>query len=130
MLNSHFLPIEAHPYLARRALDEANLMAVLIENRRHHPLSRMLTPAIEHRIARLRKRPIGEWWNIIPPETTHLRDEPGTAPHTFELDLGDIVLSPVGLAGMLTKERVREIHVAMLLAGMSRLEQLRHRPIH
>ena len=79
-------------------------MVVLIENNgRHHPIARMLAPTLEHRIARFRIRPLGEWWNIIPPETTHLCDEPGTAAQAFELDLGDIVVPHVLQAGVLPK---------------------------
>ena len=106
-------------------------MVVLIENNgRHHPIARMLTPTLEHCIARFLIRPLREWWNIIPPDTTHSCDEPGTAAQALELDLGGIVYSPVVQAGMLSKERVREIHIAMLVAWMTHLEQLRHRTIH
>ena len=130
MLNSHFSPIKPHSYLACRALDDANLTPVLIENRRHRPLSRMLTPALEHRIARFLKRPIREGWNIIPSETLHLRNEPVMTAQASKLNLGDIVPSPVVEAGVLPKQRVREIDFAILVAGMRRFEQLRHRKVH
>ena len=79
-------------------------MVVLVQNNgRHHPLSRMLTPTLEHRIARFRIRPIGEWGNVIPSDTTYLRNEPGMAAQASELDLGDIVELPVVQAGMLPK---------------------------
>ena len=130
-LNGHFSPIKTHPSHARCALDDANLMVVLIEsNGRHHPTARMFAPVLEHRIARFLIRPLGERRNIIPSETTHLRNEPVVAAQASELDLGDIVEPPVGQAGVLPKERVREIHIAMLDAWMARLEQLRHRTIH
>ena len=106
-------------------------MVVLIENNgRHHPISRMHTPTFEHRIARFRIRPIGECRNIIHLGTMHLGDEPGTTAEALEFDLGDIVPSPVVQAGMLPKERVREIYIAMLVAWMARHEYLRHRKIH
>lgn len=106
-------------------------MVVLVQNNgRHHPISRMHTPTLEHRIACFRIRPIREWGNIIHLGTMHLSDEPGTAAQALELDLGDTVPSPVVQAGMLPKERVREIYIAMLVAWMARHEYLRHRKIH
>ena len=62
--------------------------------------------------------------------TMHLRNEPGAAAQALELDLGDIVPSSVVQAGMLPKERIREIYIAMLVAWMARHEYLRHRKIH
>ena len=90
----------------------------------------MRAAAPEHGIARFRKRPMGERWDIIPAEPTHLSNEPGMAAETSELDLCDIIYPPVVQAGVLPKERVREIRIAILVAWMARLEQLRHRTIH
>lgn len=60
----------------------------------------------------------------------YLRNEPGAAAQALELDLGDIVPSPVVQAGMLTKERVREIYITIPVAWMARHEYLRHRKVH
>ena len=93
-------------------------------------MARMFAPLLEHRIARFLIRPLRERRNIVPSETTHLRNEPGMAAQASEFDLCDIVESPVVQAGILPKERIREIDVAMLDAWMAPLEQLRHRTIH
>lgn len=62
--------------------------------------------------------------------TMHLSDEPGTTAKALEFDLRDIIPSPVVQAGMLPKERIREIYIAIPVAWMARHEYLRHGKIH